>query len=80
MEKNFQTLHNQRKKWRGHNKNAICWVFYCVNDDKKMTKKLILKSSKHDMFVMGLLWTFQMTFSLKGIFERFFLQHVFKNM
>ncbi len=20
--------------WRGHNKNAICWVFYCVNDGK----------------------------------------------
>jgi hypothetical protein len=20
--------------WKGHNKNAICWVFYCVNDGK----------------------------------------------
>jgi hypothetical protein len=35
MEKPFQTLHNQRKIWRSHN-NAICWVFYCVNDDKEV--------------------------------------------
>ncbi len=74
--KNLQTLHNQRKIWKGHNKNAICWAFYCVNDDKE----LILKSSKHDLFVMGPLCTFQMTFPQKGIFERIFLQHVFKNM
>jgi hypothetical protein len=36
MEKNFQTLHVQRKIWREHNRNAICWVFYCVNDDKEV--------------------------------------------
>ncbi len=34
MEKNFQTSHTQRKKWRGHNKNAICWAFYYINGYK----------------------------------------------
>jgi len=24
VERNFQTLHTQRKKWKRHNKNAIC--------------------------------------------------------
>jgi hypothetical protein len=23
-------------KRKGYNKNAICWVFYCVNDDKEV--------------------------------------------
>jgi hypothetical protein len=34
MKKKIQTLHIQRKIWRGHNKKSICWDFYCVNDDK----------------------------------------------
>ncbi len=25
----------KEKNWREHNRNAICQVFYCVNDDKK---------------------------------------------
>ncbi len=25
----------KEKIWRGHNKNAICWVFFSVNDDKE---------------------------------------------
>ncbi len=29
-----EKLMNQRKKWKGHNKNALCWSFYCVNDNK----------------------------------------------
>jgi len=36
MEKEFQTSHTQRKKWRGHNKNAICWAFYYVNGYKEV--------------------------------------------
>ncbi len=36
MERNFKTLHTPKKKWRGHNKNAICWIFYWVNGDKKV--------------------------------------------
>ncbi len=35
MEKNLQTLHIQRKIWKGHIRNAICWDFYCANDDKE---------------------------------------------
>jgi hypothetical protein len=36
MKKKIQTLHIQRKIWRGHNKKSICWDFYCVNDDKEV--------------------------------------------
>jgi hypothetical protein len=32
-------LLNQRKEWRGHNINALCWSFYCVNDNKKIDNK-----------------------------------------
>ncbi len=31
----MQQLQTQRKKWRPHNKNALCWSFYCVNDNLK---------------------------------------------
>jgi hypothetical protein len=30
-------LHSQRKKWRPHNRNVLCWSFLCVNDNKKVT-------------------------------------------
>ena len=36
MERNFQTLHIKRKKWKRHNRNAICWAFYYVNDNKEV--------------------------------------------
>jgi hypothetical protein len=36
MKKNLQKLHAQRKCWRGHNKNSLCWAFYCVNDGKEV--------------------------------------------
>jgi hypothetical protein len=29
MQTNLRKLHVQRKIWKGHNQNAICWVF-CV--------------------------------------------------
>jgi hypothetical protein len=32
----LQKLHVQRKIWRGHNRNSLCWAFYCVNDGKKV--------------------------------------------
>ncbi len=35
MEKNLQTLHTQRKIWKGHIRNAKCWAFYCANDAKE---------------------------------------------
>jgi cytochrome c oxidase assembly protein Cox11 len=28
--------HAQRVFWRANNKNALCWAFYCVNDNKKI--------------------------------------------
>jgi hypothetical protein len=42
---NLQTKYNKGKKngeqimkkfWKGHNKNALCWEFYCVNDGKEV--------------------------------------------
>jgi hypothetical protein len=36
MKKILQKLHVQRKIWKGHNKNSLCWAFYCVNDGKKV--------------------------------------------
>jgi hypothetical protein len=35
-EKNCKKLHAQRTFWRGNNINALCWAFYCGNDDKEM--------------------------------------------
>jgi hypothetical protein len=34
--KNLQKLHVQRKFWKGHNRNSLCWAFYCVNDEKEV--------------------------------------------
>jgi hypothetical protein len=36
MEMNLETLHAERKIWRDHNRNAICWAFHCVNDDREV--------------------------------------------
>jgi len=35
-ENNFKKLHAQRTFWRRNNINALCWAFYCVNDDKEV--------------------------------------------
>jgi hypothetical protein len=35
-ENNFKKLHAQRVFWRGNNKIASCWAFYCVNDNKEI--------------------------------------------
>jgi hypothetical protein len=36
MEIKLQQLHIQRKMWRGHNRNAFCLSFDCVNDGKNV--------------------------------------------
>jgi hypothetical protein len=36
MKKNLQKSLVQGNFWRGHNKNSLCWAFYCVNDGKKV--------------------------------------------
>jgi hypothetical protein len=36
MKKVLQKLHVQRKIWRSHKKNSLCWAFYCVNDGKEV--------------------------------------------
>ncbi len=32
----LQQLQTQRKKWHHDNRNALCWSFYCVNDNLKV--------------------------------------------
>ncbi len=39
MKQNLKNLHLQRNKWKGHNRNATCWAFYYVNDNKKIDIK-----------------------------------------
>jgi len=36
MKDTLKKLHVQRNKWKGHNRNSICWAFYCVNDNKRI--------------------------------------------
>jgi FtsZ-binding cell division protein ZapB len=33
IEANLHKLHLQREKWRGHDRNAMCWSFFIVNDN-----------------------------------------------
>ncbi len=39
MKQNFKKLHVQINKWKGHNRNATCWAFYCVNNNKEVDMK-----------------------------------------
>ncbi len=32
----MELLHSQRKKLRPHDKNALYWSFYCLNDNGKV--------------------------------------------
>ncbi len=32
----IKKLRAQRTFWRENNKNALCWAFYCVNDNKEV--------------------------------------------
>ncbi len=36
IKQNLELLHSQRKKQRLHNRNALCWSFFYVNDNAKM--------------------------------------------
>jgi hypothetical protein len=40
-EKNLQILHTQRKIWKNHNRIAICWAFYYVNDNKEVDPRTL---------------------------------------
>jgi hypothetical protein len=35
-ENNLKKLHVQKIFWRGNNINALCWAFYCVNDNNEV--------------------------------------------
>jgi hypothetical protein len=54
MEINIQTLHIQKKKWRGHNMNVICWASYCVNHDKEVDLANIQVMRCYNNLVYGL--------------------------
>jgi len=36
MKENFKKLHVQRSFWKGNSRNALCWAFYYVNDNKEV--------------------------------------------
>jgi hypothetical protein len=36
MKKILQKLYVQRKFWKRHNRNSLCWAFYCVNHGKEV--------------------------------------------
>ncbi len=40
MELKVKFLHVQRKMWRDHNINALCWYFYYVDDGKDVESKI----------------------------------------
>jgi hypothetical protein len=39
MEIKLKKLLVQKKKWRDHNRNVLCWSFYDVNDGKDVEGK-----------------------------------------
>jgi hypothetical protein len=42
MKENLEKLYVQRIKWKlGHNRNATCWAFYYVNDNKEVDVKFL---------------------------------------
>jgi hypothetical protein len=36
MKDNSRKLHAQILFWEANNENALCWAFYCINDNKKI--------------------------------------------
>jgi len=40
MEIKVKFLHVQRKMWRDHNINSLCWYFYYVDDGKDVESKI----------------------------------------
>jgi hypothetical protein len=43
MKMNLQKLHAQRVKRKLHGRNAFCWVYFNVNDNKKIDHTMIYK-------------------------------------
>jgi hypothetical protein len=39
MKEHLKKLHFQRKNWRHDSRNALCWSFYCVNNNKLVDVK-----------------------------------------
>jgi hypothetical protein len=35
-ENNLKKLHAQKTFWKGNSINALCWAFYCVNNNKEV--------------------------------------------
>ncbi len=33
MKENLKKIHFQKKKWRDDSRNALCWSYYCVNNN-----------------------------------------------
>jgi hypothetical protein len=35
-ENNLKKLHAKKVFWRRNSRNALCWAFYCANDNKEV--------------------------------------------
>jgi hypothetical protein len=46
---NLHKLHLQREKWKGHDRNALCWSIFIVNDNNIVdgSKPQIMKCMIH---------------------------------
>jgi hypothetical protein len=40
-ENNLKKLHAQKVFWKRNSKNALCWEFYCVNDNKEVNVRTL---------------------------------------
>jgi hypothetical protein len=40
MKNDLKNLHAQRNNWKNHNRNAISWAFYCINNNKELIVKV----------------------------------------
>jgi hypothetical protein len=52
MKYDFQKLRVQRYKWKIHNRNVICWAFYCVNDNKEVDVKFKVCKKFFKLFIL----------------------------
>ncbi len=48
MKENLKKLHAQRLFWKPNSKNALCWAFYYVNNNKEVD--LIVLQIMHCIF------------------------------
>jgi hypothetical protein len=67
IKESLKILHFERKKWREDSRNALCWSFYCVNDNKPMDVKCFQLMKYIFCYVSSILITNSKTQARKGL-------------